>query len=223
MKKAFWLLLLLITSAQAQNVMKEVQHPDIAARLFKNPKYVKTKAEGTPYKFPLFLQANVEKISVKAFMRYNVYKDEFEFITPKNDTLVLDKIEDFGVVNFEGVGKRYELLPYTKGKKLEYGYLIGSYSKNNWTLYTKENVGFTEAKPAKTTLETNMPARFYKAADSFYLKNDTGSITEFPDGKKALVKAFPSKKDTLEAYLKDNKVDFSDVNDLKRVVDVLAQ
>lgn len=188
-----------------------------------NPYREKKKPQGSPYSQNTFLKAAVPKVKLSAFMRYNIYTDEFEFITPKNDTLILDKTEDFAIVRFEGINKNYELTAYTRGKKLEYGYLLETYEKNGWMLFRKENIGFTEEKVAKTTLEMSMPAKYTKLPDSFFIRPKDATAMEFPDGKKALLKAFPSKKDALEAYLKDNKVDFSDANDLKRVVDVLAQ
>src|SRR6187200_2188516 len=94
-------------SSFAQSLEKEVQHPDIAGKLFHNPKATKEKIIGSPYYQQIFAKAKVVNIKVDAYMRYNIYADEFEFITPKNDTLILDKIEDFGTIHFTGLNRKY--------------------------------------------------------------------------------------------------------------------
>ena len=83
-------------------------------------------------------------------MRYNVYKDEFEFITSKNDTLILDKIDDFSNIKFTVSNVKYKLLNYTKIKKGSYkGYLIDIYQKGNFGIYKKENILLNELKIPK--------------------------------------------------------------------------
>ncbi len=223
MKRLLCLLFGLGTLAgTAQSLQEEAQHPDIASKLFKNPKYVKDKAQGSPYVNQMFGQAVVEKLNIKAFMRYNAYKDEFEFITPKNDTLVLDKLEDFDRITFTGLKKQYDLLAYTEDKKLVYGYLVRVQEKNGWVLYRKERITYVEAKPAKTSLEMNMPAKYSRRGDEFFLKSTDGMTNEFPDSKKALVKAFPAHKDKIEAFLKETKIDFDLESDLVQMFNFLA-
>lgn len=194
----------------------------VSGTMYVNPARSKDKPKGSPYSQPAFAKANVPNIKVDAYMRYNIFADEFEFITPKNDTLILDKIDDFSTINFVSLNKRYQLVAYTNNKKLVYGYLINQYEKDGFALLKKENVGYTEAKIAKTTLETGMPAKYSKSSDSYFLKNKEVGITEFPDGKKALIKLFPDKKDAIEAFLKANKIDFDSEIDLMKIVDFLA-
>ncbi len=194
----------------------------VSGGMYINPARSKGKPQGSPYTQPAFAKANLPKIKVEAFMRYNVYKDEFEFITPKNDTLILDKIEDFDHVVFTGLNRKYELVPYTVGKKLEYGYLLNLYEKNGLTLYKKERIGFVEAKVAKTSLEMSMPAKYNKLGDIFFFKNKESGTAEFPDSKKALIKIFPEKKDTIESFFKTNKIDFENEKDLIQLIDLAA-
>jgi len=223
-KKIFTLAFVFLISVCgfSQSLQKEVQHPDIAGKLFRNAKSKNNKPVGSPYLQQAFLSANVEDLNIKAFMRYNVFNDEFEFITPKNDTLILDKIEDFGKINFPGLQKKYRLVVYTDNGRLTNGYLIELHSKVDYTLYKKENIGFTEEKIAKTTLESAMPAKYTKSVDTYFLKAASGNTTEFPTGKKALIKMFPDKKQAIETYLKTNKINFDNESDLIKIVDFLA-
>jgi len=200
----------------------EALDPNTAGKIFRNPISGREKPTGSPYMQKMFASAKVQNITQNTFMRYNVFSDEFEFITPKNDTLILDKIEDFGTITFNGINKKYRLLAYMNGKnKLTYGYLIEVYQKNHFTLFQKENIDFYEGKKAKTSLERDMPSRFTKTDDTYFLKIKDATISEFPDGKKELVKLFPNKKVEIETWLKDNKVSFDNTADMVKIIDFL--
>lgn len=209
-------------SSFSQSLQKEIQHPDIAGRLFHNSAKQRQKTIGIPYSYPMFSAATVENLKIKAYMRYNVVNDEFEFITTKNDTLILDKIEDFGNIRFSDLKKNYILTAYVDSRqKLVYGYLIDIYKNKDFGLLKKENITFVEEKIAKTTLEINMPPKYNKVGDSFFIKNKE-AISAFPDGKKALTKMFPDKKQLLETFLKENKISFDAEKDLIKLIDFIA-
>ncbi|HOZ74101.1 MAG TPA: hypothetical protein PLS51_08835 [Flavobacterium sp.] len=201
----------------------EALDPNTAGKIFRNQTPGKDRPTGSPYLMKMFASAKVEGIAKNAFMRYNVFNDEFEFITNNNDTLILDKIEDFGTITFNGLNKKYQLTAYTNTKgKLDYGYLIDFYRKGGVVLYMKENIDFYEAKKAKTSLERDIQARYTKTDDSYFLKIKEAAIAEFPNGKKDLIKLFPDKKPEIETWLKANKVSFGDRADMVRIVDFLA-
>lgn len=195
----------------------------VTGSYYSNPKIKYDKPQGSPYAQPLFASAKITDVPQKYYMRFNVYADEFEFITPKNDTLILDKIDAFNSITFTANNKNYNLLSYTdpKGKFIN-GYLIKVYAKNNVTLYEKETVIFYEQKIAKTTMERNMPARFAKNDNTYYIEVKSGTIVEFPDSKKRLLKLLPEHKEALETFLKENKVSFDDPSDLIKIVAFLA-
>lgn len=223
MKKCafFSFLFLFTTIGFSQSLEKEVQHPDIAGKLFRNQKNSAAKPLGMPYSRKMFGFATVEKLNINAYMRYNIVNDEFEFITKKNDTLILDKIEDFSTIKFPEMRLKYILTPYVNRGKLVYGYLIDFYDKGDFGLYKKENISFVEAKTAKTSLEINMPAKYSKIGDSYFLKTKE-TISEFPTNKKGLLKLFPDKKQILEDFVKENKIDFDEVSDQIKIIDYLA-
>jgi hypothetical protein len=182
------------------------------------------KIQGSPYQDKMFARAKIGKIDQAIFIRYNVFKDEFEYITPKNDSLILDKIEDFGEIVFANTNKKYKLTTYINSEnKLFYGYLVELYTKNKTLLYKKYNVSFTDEKLAKTTLEQDKPAKYNTSSPFYFIKYDDKIPTEFPTNKKGLLKLFPEKKEAIETFLKENKINFSDENDLKKVVDLIAR
>jgi len=184
---------------------------------------LKTKIVGTTYTQKMFAQAKVGTLEQKHFMRYNVFNDEFEFISTQKDTLILDKIEDFGTIFFAEINKKYQLVAYTNSKnKLFYGYLQNLKEVNGMVLFKKENIQFVEAKQAKTSMEVDMPAKYVKTNDTFYLKNKDKGIIEFPENKKGFLKLFPDKKEAIEAFLKESKIDFDTESDLIKIIDLIA-
>jgi hypothetical protein len=210
----------LILPLSAQNY-DHTNSAKVSGSVFTNPKRQKDAPVGSPYIQQSFAMAKVPNIDVEAYMRYNAYNDEFEFITPKNDTLVLDKVDDFSHIDFVGLKKKYRLLAYTNSGKLKYGYLIAQYEKGDFVLLRKENIGYINAKIAKTSYERDMPARYDKKGDSYFLQSKNG-ISGFPDSKKELTKLFPDKKQAIEDFLKSNKIDFDSESDLIKMVDFLA-
>lgn len=190
-------------------------------KLFKTPK--KIKILGSPYSEKMFSLAKVGIIEQKTFMRYNIFEDQFEFISTKKDTLLLDKTEDFGEIVFTNSNKKFKLTTYTNlKKKLFYGYLISLSEKNNVILYKKDNISFTDEKPAKTTLERDMPAKYAPNSPYYFIKFNDKMTTEFPENKKGLLKLFPEKKEIIETFFKENKINFSDENDLKKLIDMIV-
>ena len=202
----------------------EILDPQYAGKIFRNTNNQGEKIQGSPYYQLMFASAKVENVVSKAIMRYNAYRDEFEFIGPKNDTLLLDKIDDFGTIVFLGSNKKYKLVTYSNNiEKSHKGYLIELYSKANFTLFKREWVSFYAGKKAKTSLEKDMPAKFNKESDSYYLKDTNGNITDFPESKKQLTKLFPDKKEAIETFVKENKIDFDADADRIKIIDFLAQ
>ncbi len=181
------------------------------------------KIQGSPYQDKMFAKAKIGKIEQAIFMRYNIFNDEFEYITPKNDSLILDKIEDFGEIVFANTNKKFKLTTYINNdNKLFYGYLFELYSKNKTQLYKKDNISFTDEKLAKTTLEQDKPAKYSPNSPFYFIKYNDKMPSEFPENKKGLVKLFPDKKEAIEKFYKENKINFDDENDLKKLVDLLS-
>ena len=194
-----------------------------ASKIFRNPKVQNADIQGTPYLQKSFGLAKVENVKQKYYMRYNVYQDEFEFITPKNDTLILDKIKDFSRITFEGLNKKYVLIDYTNSAgKYTNGYLIELYLKGSFILFMKENISFHSGRIAKTSLEKDMPARYSASDNTYYFKNNEKGIIEFPENKKQLFKLFPEKKQEIEVFLKESKVSFSEDSDKVKIIDFLS-
>jgi hypothetical protein len=231
MKNSFILPIIVLLLAGSMHAQVDIQVGNIdaimlnqgASKVFRNSKNQRKDIQGSPYMQKMFGLARVENVKQKYYMRYNVNADEFEFITPKNDTLILDKIKDFSKITFVGTNKKYELVNYINSSgKYTTGYLNELHNKGNYILYVKENISFYDGKIAKTSLEKDMPARYVKSDNTYFFLNKEKGIVEFPSSKKQLVKLFPEQKEAIESFLKTNKVGFDEDFDRIKIIDFLA-
>ena len=184
---------------------------------------VPAKTMGSPYLNKTFFPAKVGNITKVAFMRYDAYNDEFEFINAKNDTLVLNKDEKFSTITFTHNNAKYQLVDYTNKKgDATNGYLVSLHENNGITLFKKQTVTFAKEQVAERPFEPSSPAKFEPAKDVFYFKNNDKGIVVFPSNKKGLLKLFPEKKAALEAFIKQNDIDFDKESDLFKLIDFLS-
>jgi hypothetical protein len=184
--------------------------------------YDPQKTLGTPYLNVAFAPAKVSNVDKTAMLRYDAFRDEFEFINEKLDTLVLNKKEPFTSITFTLTKTTYQLTNYSLKGKETTGYLISLFQKNNYVLYKKQNILFSKERLAKSGYESNTPAKFERGKDTFFLKDGDKGISEFPSNKKALLKLYPDKKTEIEAFIKQNNIDFDKEPDIIKLVDFLA-
>ena len=209
----------LVSFSQAKNLLV-----NIGGKIFHNPKSETNRILGTPYAESKFAYAEIENIPHKQFMRYNAHSDNFEFITFKNDTLEMEKTDNINNIIFTNPYKKYTYLNYiSNAKGRTKGYLVELHYKDGFTLYKKESITFYAGKKARNTQETDLHACYSKVSESFYFKTKTGNIIPFPESKKQLTKLYPDKKDAIKVFLKENKINFDNLEDRFKIVDFLAQ
>ncbi len=207
--------------SQDQEVYRIVRTLEDLA-LNKQTYYSPENTIGIPYLNKAFTPAKVSGVGKTAMMRYDVFRDEFEFVNEKRDTLVLNKAEPFSSITFTITNTTYQLLEYTdKGKKTN-GYLISVLEKNSYALYKKQNVSYTKERIAKSGYESNKPATFERTRDTFFLKNGEQGISDFPSSKKGLIKLYPERKTEIEAFVKQHTIDFGKESDLSKLVEFLS-
>jgi len=184
---------------------------------------VPPRTQGSPYLTKAFVPAKVGNIPKVAPMRYDAYNDEFEFIDAKNDTLVLNKTEAFSNITFTYSNIKYQLVDYTNKKGVATnGYLVNLHESKGYTLYKRQTVTFTKEQVAERPFEPSSPAKFEQGKDVFYFKNNDKGIVLFPSSKKNLLKLYPEKKAEIEAFVKQNDIDFDKETDMVKIIDFLA-
>ncbi len=205
------------------NFRYDVLDPNHAGKIFRNPNQEAEKPKGSPYIDFRFWDAKVRSVSQNSKMRYNCFSDEFEFITATNDTLVLDKIQDFDNITFLHNNQNYRLLDYkNENKSTTRGYLILLLETEKMSLYKKEVILLSEAKIARTSLEMSMPAKYQHQGSIYFLKTQNDEMLLFPKNKKELFKLYIDKKDRVEAFLKEQKIDLKNEKDMVKTVAYLS-
>ena len=95
-----------------------------------------------------------------------------------------------------------------------------SFDYNVLLFENKDKIYFflSDQKPYNIKIDSVFPL---KIGNSYFLKTKE-TISEFPNNKKGLFKLFPDKKQILEDFVKENKIDFDEVSDQIKIIDYLA-
>jgi|688.fasta_scaffold322544_1 hypothetical protein len=174
--------------------------------------------EGSPYINNKFLSSSLSCLTENTPpMRYNVYKEEMEFVhegklyyVKKNDTCVITLLNN-SYKYFEN---------YNKEKNSGYLLILNKLNNSKYILYKKEKVvlipefipssSYGEAKPATYAIEN--PIYFISIQDK---------LVEFPKKKSDLFLLFPNNKQAIESFLKDKKISFNEESKIVELVDFL--
>jgi len=159
--------------------------------------------------------AFVDDFKEKAFLRYNIFDDQMEFV--KDDNIYYLKKEAGRKIRFTD-NTLYEVYP-SNGKPQFF--LVHRDGKN--ALLAKQVVKFIEAKQATSGYDSNKPADYKRRKDELYLVLDGKGLVKLPSKKKDFFKLFGSNSGAVKDYMKKNKLGTKKVKDLKKVVQFLNE
>lgn len=147
-------------------------------------------------------------------MRYNAYADEIEIKKNESDQSYGALIKDPDI--FAKVGNEiYVFVPF-QGSNDKGGYFSVLADGKNYGLYKKTTAVFKEPKVAETSYQKDTPPSFQKTV-TYYLVKD-GQFMEMPSGKSRIMRMMDSKKKEMNAFIKSNKIDLSNENDLIKTI-----
>ncbi|MDY8136682.1 hypothetical protein [Aquimarina sp. 2201CG5-10] len=172
--------------------------------------------KGTPYLYDTFLPGKISDDltgkKVDVYLRYNVYNDIFEV---KYD---LSSDEIFGFLKNTGYHAEinsdkffYKAFPDDKNATKE-GYLQELMKTDNFILYKRHYQKLHMPKPAKTSLETDVPGRI-SDHQHYYLRSGEKFLL-LPMNKKKIANAFPKHQNELKSFIKKEKLKFKQEKDL---------
>lgn len=146
-------------------------------------------------------------------LRYNVYAEEFEL---KKDTTVhtVTKTSDVEIVMND---RKFIFKYYLNENVREFGYFEVISENKKCTLLKKYRKVLTEAKPAVTSFDVDVPARFVDMEDFFILFGDE-EITELKPSNKNIVKLFKTRDINIKPYLRKNDLNVKKSKDLIQVI-----
>ena len=184
-----------------------------------NPSY--STAEGSRYLNDEFLPARINGIQQTQLVRFNVPDNIVEVKKSNNEIMGLSISPGYVIKLQDGSSKIYETHSYlNKEDKTETTFFEKIYEKGSFKLYLKENIKFTEAKPAKSGYEPAKPAKFSKGNDTFYVMGFGGTentMTALPKKRKALMEIFGEHGQAIAKKIKADKLDLKKAADLSAV------
>jgi len=143
--------------------------------------------------------------------RYNAFEDIIELDKGTHHEALLK--DENVTCEIGGALYIYQKFIPKKGKDTKLGYLKLLYKDSNKKLFIREHVRFKEAKPAKTSMTASFPAKFVQK-QSFYFQNQNMEDA-IPITKKSVLTVFEDiHKDEIKSYIKTNKLDLNNKNDL---------
>lgn len=168
--------------------------------------------QGSPYYGKGYSVAKFSGTDETAPAKYNMYNDEIEF-TKEDKPYILPKNDSFSKITFSNTHE--VLVRLETGDELS-GYFFELVDGKN-SLYKKVKSKFIDAVPATNSYASDRSASF-KTLEPVYYINTEGGFIKKPKDKKELIERFPTKKDALTVFFKENKIKFDKEEDLKKLV-----
>ncbi|WP_310994223.1 hypothetical protein [Aequorivita marina] len=170
------------------------------------------------YANPNFIKGSIfqedELIKSDVLMRYNAHADEIEIKKNSYTENYSAMVKDPDI--FVKIGADlYIFVPYN-GSNEKGGYFNVLSDGETYDLYKKTTSVFKEPQKAKTSYDRATGPSFDKSV-TYYLVQD-GTFLEMPSKRSKVLKVMSAKKNEVKAFIKDNKLDVDEENDLIKVV-----
>ncbi|MEM7381009.1 MAG: hypothetical protein AAF361_07405 [Bacteroidota bacterium] len=177
--------------------------------------------EGSPYIYEDFLPAKINNIKETKLVRFNAVENLIE-VKQEDKILGLTMSKAYSITLRDGSDRVFEIHPVeTEDGKQEKVFLERVFSNDKFMLYMKENIRYVDAKPAKSSYEQAVPAKFVKNKNSFYViekANEGQKLVLLPKKKKLLVKTFGDKSKTIDKKIKKEGLKLNDKNDMVTIL-----
>lgn len=184
----------------------------------------KETVEGSPYLTTKYDYGNIAGVDQLIMMRYNAYADEIEIQDGETKTYILPKKEEFSNINFKSLNYKLRLVNYTDAKDATvYGYLAEVAAVNGVSLFRRDHILLQAQKEAANSYDSDRPAKYIKGKPDFYLEQKDKKIIPFPKNKKGLQELYPSQKEAINTFFKENDYSFKDEKDLIKIAEFTSK
>jgi hypothetical protein len=156
--------------------------------------------------------ASVDNYDTKAYIRYNIFYDEFEFV--KDESIYYLAKEAGRKIHFvisDETYKAYELNGDINFFKV--------HTEGKTTLLAKHAIKYVNAKVAKSGYDKARKADYKRKKDELYITFNTKDLVKIPSKKKEFYAIFGDKSLEIKKFMKENKLGRKKINDLKKIVD----
>ena len=154
--------------------------------------------------------AYVDDFKQRAFLRYNIYEDQMEFV--KDDNIYYLKKDIGRLVRFSD-NTKYTVKELNGDAQF---FLVHQDGKN--ILLAKQTVRFIEAKEPETGYDARKPADYKRRKDELYLAKEGKELVSIPRKKKVFYGIFGDKASDIKSYVKKNKLGYKKAKDLKKII-----
>lgn len=181
----------------------------------------KIEAEGSPYINEDFSPVRISLSKDQLFAaRYNAYTNEMEVQINDDKTIALDNSIDIKVT-FTTTNKTYKTENYITDKGIaKRDFLVSLIENEKYSLLKEERINFYEKVEAPSSYQKAKPARFERASSYYYIKINN-EVTFLPQKKNDFLKAFPKQASKLKSYLKSNKLNPKNEDELIEIIEYL--
>jgi hypothetical protein len=169
--------------------------------------------QGIQYKKYLskdYKPAYVDDIKQRAFLRYNIYEDQMEFV--KDDNIYYLQKDIGRKVRFSD---NTTYLVYDLEGEPQF-FLVHQEGKN--MLLAKQVVRFVEAREPNSGYDRGTPPDYKRRKDELYIAIEGKDLAEVPRKKKDFFKIFGDQGTVIKEYMKKNKLGHKRVEDLKKIM-----
>lgn len=157
------------------------------------------------------------------FYRYNALNEEVETRKTNSAGETIRSLAKDKELNLRPNGKKMSFKTFITSKnRTTNGYLTELVNGEDYDLYKRIHIKFTEAKAPKNSFTKAIPARFTKFTEFYVQKKGTSRIDELPLKKTKLLNLLDdSKKGAAKQFLKDNDINLKDEADMIKVFEFL--
>jgi hypothetical protein len=156
--------------------------------------------------------ASVDHYDTKAYVRYNIYEDQMEFVKDKSIYYLTKEVGRS--VHFKESNFSYKAFRL-KGDLHFFKVHLDVEGKNS--LIAKQVVKYIDAKVAKSGYDRPRDADYKRRKDELYIAFDK-NVVKVPSSKKEFYSLFGSNSGAIKTYIKKNKLSHKKIDDLKKIV-----
>ncbi len=182
---------------------------------------------GSPYVTDTFSQVNIyynEELIDQFFYRYNALNEEVEVKETNSLDEAPKRLMADKEIQIDLTGNKERIMSFKtfidKNKNTTNGYLTLLLKGQNFDLYRRIRVKFTEGQKAQNSFVPNTPNRFTQFTEYYYQKDGINRIDELKQSNSSLLKILPNEmKSKMKEYLKENKLNIKQELDLIKALE----
>lgn len=210
-------------SAKGQEWNVIVDHLHFETRMGKEPLSsvdIYEKIAGTPWLDNDFTDGSLitrdSLMYVNIPLRYNIFKDEMEFLIGDSNTpRAISNPRNFLFIHLED--KVFSYLTYQDGNRPAQGY-FEILTEGECQVLMRRRTDYAEPKGAWGFDEAK-PARFVRKRNSYYLKSGRQLPREINLNRRSILQAFDEKQDEITGFVRENNLSYRNIDDLVRMAE----